>query len=48
MNIEKLDTKRHDLQLVSELIYETDKDLFRIFLDENHVINCYGCTGKYW
>lgn len=35
MNIEKLDTKRHDLQLVSELIYETDKDLFRIFLDKN-------------
>ncbi|KAF5089108.1 GNAT family N-acetyltransferase [Methanobacterium aggregans] len=35
MNIEKLDTGRHDLQLVSELIYETDTDLFRIFLDED-------------
>jgi ribosomal protein S18 acetylase RimI-like enzyme len=35
MELKKLDTNVHDLQLVSELIYETDKDLFKIFFDKD-------------
>jgi ribosomal protein S18 acetylase RimI-like enzyme len=35
MNLQKLDLYKHDLQMVSELIYETDQNLFRTFLDKN-------------
>lgn len=35
MEFKKLDTNFHDIKKVSELIYETDKDLFRIFFDKN-------------
>ncbi len=35
MKLLKLDLYEHNLELVSELIYETDKNLFRIFLDKN-------------
>lgn len=35
MEFKKLDKNQHDIEKVSELIYETDTDLFRIFLDEN-------------
>jgi ribosomal protein S18 acetylase RimI-like enzyme len=35
MEFKKLDTDVHDIKKVSELIYETDKDLFRIFFDKN-------------
>jgi ribosomal protein S18 acetylase RimI-like enzyme len=33
MNLKKLDIHKHDLDVVSELIYETDKNLFITFLD---------------
>ena len=35
MILEKLDLYKHDLEMVSELIYETDKNLFGTFLDKN-------------
>jgi len=35
MNLIKLDLNKHDLEMVSELIYETDKNLFGTFLDKN-------------
>ena len=35
MNLIKLDLDKHDLKMVSELIYETDKNLFGTFLDKN-------------
>jgi ribosomal protein S18 acetylase RimI-like enzyme len=35
MNLKKLDLYKHDLQMVSELIYETDQNLFSTFLDKN-------------
>ena len=35
MNLIKLDLDKHDLEMVSELIYETDKNLFGTFLDKN-------------
>lgn len=34
MNVNKLDITKHDLEMVSELIYETDKNLFDTFLDK--------------
>lgn len=36
MNFFKLEINRHDLELVTELIYETDENLFKTFLDKNH------------
>lgn len=36
MNLIKLEINKHDLELVSKLIYETDKNLFKKFLDKNH------------
>ena len=38
MNIKKLDLNKHDLEMVSELIYETDKNLFGTFLDKKQDI----------
>jgi len=35
MNLVKLDLNKHDVDLVSELIYETDISLFTTFLDKN-------------
>ena len=35
MNLIKLDLDKHDLEMVSELIYETDKNQFGTFLDKN-------------
>ncbi len=35
MNLVKLDLNKHDIELVSELIYETDISLFTTFLDKN-------------
>ena len=37
MNLIKLDLDKHDLEMVSELIYETDKNLFGTFLDKNSI-----------
>ena len=34
MNLIKLDLDKHDLEMVSELIYETDQNLFNTFLDK--------------
>jgi len=34
MILEKLDLYKHDLEMVSELIYETDQNLFNTFLDK--------------
>ena len=34
MNLKKLDMYEHDLEMVSELIYETDQNLFSTFLDK--------------
>lgn len=36
MNLIKLEIIKHDLELVSKLIYETDENLFKKFLDKNH------------
>lgn len=36
MNFFKLEINRHDLELVTELIYETDENLFKTFLDKDH------------
>ena len=35
MNLVKLNLNIHNLEMVSELIYETDKNLFGTFLDKN-------------
>lgn len=35
MNLVKLNLKKYNLEMVSELIYETDKNLFGTFLDKN-------------
>ena len=42
MNLVKLDLHKHNVNLVSELIYETDISLFTTFLDKNR----YNAIGK--
>lgn len=37
MKLLKLDLDKHDIQLISEMIYETDNNLFGIFLDKDPV-----------
>jgi ribosomal protein S18 acetylase RimI-like enzyme len=37
MDLVKLDLNKHDLEMISKLIYETDKNLFGTFLDKNPV-----------
>ena len=37
MNLIKLDLNKHDVDLVSELIYETDISLFTTFLDKDRI-----------
>ena len=37
MNLIKLDLNKHDVDMVSELIYETDISLFTTFLDKNRI-----------
>jgi ribosomal protein S18 acetylase RimI-like enzyme len=38
MNLIKLDMAKHDLQKVSEMIYETDQNLFETFLDKKPIL----------
>lgn len=38
MKFMKLDLEKHDISLVTELIFETDKNLFGTFLDKNRTI----------
>jgi ribosomal protein S18 acetylase RimI-like enzyme len=37
MNLVKLDLNKHNVDLISELIYETDISLFTTFLDKNRI-----------